>query len=90
MEVRKDAGCYVSFLVSVESFFVSEHVGNFGESSTMCREGVLFYLGVKCSVNISLVLLAFNVSSSISLLSFCLNDLSIGESRILKSPTISV
>ena len=31
-----------------------------------------------------------SVSSLISLLSFCLVDLSIGESGVLKSPTISV
>ena len=46
---------------------------------------------MKCSVDVCYVHLSHNsFSSSISLLIFCLADLSSGESGMLKSPTTSV
>ena len=68
---------------------MSNDVVNLGETFMRCREGVFFCVWVECS-SVSSIEFITAVGSSISLFSFCLADLSFGEYKVLKCPTISV
>jgi len=71
--------CYFNFLLDA-NFFVSEYVINFGECS-MRSWTYWIVLGVKCfKIPVGSIWLLMSVSSSNSLFSFSLDDLSIGES----------
>jgi hypothetical protein len=52
----------------------------------MLRQGIFFCFRVKCSVKYSWFITSFNLT--VSLFSFCFHDLSIGESGVIKFPTI--
>ena len=72
---------------------MSEYVVNFRETfyEVVRRKFILLCLAeMLCKYLLGAFGFITPVGSSISLLSFCLDDLSIGESRILKSPTINV
>ena len=87
--IRWDIGSYFNFLVSFETYFVSMCVVSFGDSSTRCREEGMF-LCVWVKYLFRLILFIMSLNSSICLSNFYLEDLSIGENGVLKSPTISV
>jgi hypothetical protein len=89
MMIRWDIGSYFNFLVSFETYFVSMCVVSFGDSSTRCREEGMF-LCVWVKYLFRLILFIMSLNSSICLSNFYLEDLSIGENGVLKSPTISV
>lgn len=65
----------------------------FLERSMSCwkKEHIPLCLGVMfCEYLLTSIWLMISFNSSISLLGFCLNDLSVGDNRVPKSPTISV
>lgn len=45
-------GCYLNFLIFIETCFVSRRVATLGESSRSCWEETLFCVSVICSVDI--------------------------------------
>ena len=84
--------CYdFSFLEFTEIIFLTQDVFYPGEYSTCTWESVFFCIGWNV-LKISMRSISSNVSfkTSISLLIFCFDDLSIGMSGVLKSPTIIV
>ena len=89
--IREDAWYDCNFLKFTEFWFVTQDVVYPGECS-MCtwKEGI-FYIWMECS-KISMRSISSNVSfkTCVSLLIFCFDDLSIGLSGVLKSPTIIV
>lgn len=78
-------GCYFNFLVSIEACFLSKYVVSFGESSM-----IFFFFHwnvVWISVRSIFIVLC---SSSLSLIDFCLDELSAGETSVLKYSTVTV
>ena len=90
--VREDAWYDFSFLKFTEAWFVTQDVVCPRECS-MCtwEEGVFFAFGWNV-LKISMRSISSHVSfkTCISLLLFCFDDLSIGVSGVLKSPTVIV
>ena len=82
-----------NFLEFVEACFVSYHVVYLWKCSMYTwKECVFCFFGVKSSLYISVKSISSRVllSDTISLLIFCLEDQSIFDSGVLKSPTITV
>ena len=91
--VRENAWYDFNFLELVEACFVSYHVVYLWKCSMYTwKECVFCFLGMKGSVYISVKFISSKAlfSIRISLLIFCLEDLSIIDSGVLKSPTIIV
>jgi hypothetical protein len=64
---------------------------SFEEDSVRCvEEGTFFCVLIQCSLDICYVQLNHFIRFIISLFRFCLDDLSIGESEVLKSPIINM
>ena len=89
MMVGKDTKGHFNFVVSVETCFVT-YMASFGEGAEekvfcLCVFGrTVPWAPVRYIWSIT------SVSFIISLFSFCLNDLSIGESWMLMTPTVNV
>lgn len=77
-------GCYFNFLVSVEACFLSKYVVSFGKFWGFF---VFHWNVVWISVRFIFMMLC---SSSLSLIDFCLNELSAGETSVLKYSTVTV
>ena len=91
--VRKDAWNDFNFFEFTKARFMAQDVIYPGEGSVRTWEkGEIHCFGVKCPIDISIrsnwSIVSFKVC--VSLLIFCLVDLSIGVSGVLKSPTIIV
>ena len=89
--VRKDAWYDFNFLKFTEAWFVTQDVIYPGECSVCTwEESVFCDFWVECSINIKSVWSVVSFKACVSLFIFCLDDLSIGVSGVLKSPTIIV
>lgn len=85
MVVSQDAWTYFNFLVSIETCFETEYVVNFDKSFLRdWDEVILFCIWVKCSANTRSIWFIKSIIASISLVSFCHNNLSVHNSGILK------
>ena len=90
--VRKDAWYDFDFLIFTNARLVVQYVVNIGECSMCTWEKCVFVCFlVEFSKNINQVQLSkVSFKGCVSLLIFYLDDLSVDESRVLKSPTIIV
>ena len=91
--VRENTWYDFNFLEFLEDCFVSYHVVYLWKCS-MCiwKEGVFYFFGMKGSLYISVKSISSRAlyNATMSLLISCLEDLSIFDSGVLKSPTILV
>ena len=89
--VREDALYDFTFLKFNEVWFKTQDVVYPGECSMCTWEGVFFCIWMEV-LNLSMRSISSNISfkTFVSLLILCFDDLSIGVSGVLKSPTISV
>ena len=71
---------------------MTNYMVSFGEDTMRCREeGKTFCLGQNVLyISVKSICFITSVSFTVSLFTFCFHDLSIGESGVLKSPTIIV
>ena len=89
--VGKDAWFNFKFLKFAKAWFVTQDVICPGECSWALEKCILLFSdGTSYKCQLSLSGLLCHVKAYVSLLMFSLDDLSIGISRVLKSPTITV
>ena len=71
---------------------MTNYMVSFGEDTMRCwEEGIFFCFRMKFSkISVRSIWFITCVSFTVSLFSLCFHDLSIAESRVLKSPTITV
>ena len=90
--IQEDAWCDFSFLDFVKACFVSCSVVCLSIWSMCVLEVCVFcFFGVKCSINIiKFIWSGVLFNAPITLLIFYLEDLSIADGGVLKSPTMTV
>ena len=89
--VRKNAGYDFNFLKFTEAWFVTQDVFYPGECSVCTwEESVFCCFEMECPINIKSIWSNASIKACVFLLTFHLDDLSIGINGVLKFPTIIV
>ena len=89
--VREDAWYDFNFLKFTEVWFVTQDLVYPGECSMCTWEDCVFScMWMECPEDINEISSNVSFKTCVSLLIFCFDNLSIGVSRVLKSPTIIV